>query len=101
MFQLPSAPPAAIACVRSHSPDLHITGTVSFFCCGGGTLVVADICGLPAVSIPCGFDEKNLPIGMQLIGNRFAEANILNLAWQFEQATQGQFNKKVEGGLAL
>ena len=60
-----------------------------------------NICGLPAVSIPCGFDEKNLPIGMQLIGNRFAEANILNLAWQFEQATQGQFNKKVEGGLAL
>ena len=48
MFQLPSAPPAAIACVRSQSPDLHITGTVSFFCCGGGTLVVADICGLPA-----------------------------------------------------
>ena len=63
--------------------------------------VPVNICGLPAVSIPCGFDEKNLPIGMQLIGNRFAEANILNLAWQFEQATQGQFNKKVEGGLAL
>lgn len=63
--------------------------------------VPVNICGLPAVSIPCGFDEKNLPIGMQLIGNSFAEANILNLAWQFEQATQGQFNKKVEGGLAL
>lgn len=63
--------------------------------------VPVNICGLPAVSIPCGFDEKELPIGMQLIGNHFAEANILNLAWQFEQATQGQFNKKVEGGLAL
>lgn len=47
-----------------------------------------NICGLPGVSIPCGFGEKGLPIGMQLIGNTFGEANILNLAWQFEQATR-------------
>ena len=63
--------------------------------------VPVNICGLPGVSIPCGFGEKGLPIGMQLIGNTFGEANILNLAWQFEQATGGAFNKKVEGGLAL
>ena len=63
--------------------------------------VPVNICGLPGVSIPCGFGEKGLPIGMQLIGNTFGEANILNLAWQFEQATGGEFNKKVEGGLAL
>lgn len=63
--------------------------------------VSVNICGLPGVSIPCGFGEKGLPIGMQLIGNTFGEANILNLAWQFEQATGGEFNKKVEGGLAL
>ena len=63
--------------------------------------VPVNICGLPAVSIPCGFGEKELPIGMQLIGNTFGEADILNLAWQFEQATGGTFNKKVEGGVTL
>ncbi len=49
--------------------------------------VPINISGLPAVSIPCGQDAAGLPIGMQLIGNRFAEPTILNAAWQFEQAT--------------
>ena len=55
---------------------------------------LSDICtvpvntaGLPAVSIPCGFDNKGLPIGMQLIGRKFDEKTILNLAYQFEQNT--------------
>ena len=54
---------------------------------------LADICtvpvntaGLPAVSIPCGVDEKGLPIGMQLIGKKFDEKTILNLAFRYEQA---------------
>ena len=47
--------------------------------------VPVNICGLPAVSVPCGFDGKGLPIGMQLIGNSFDEAKILNAAWQYEQ----------------
>lgn len=49
--------------------------------------VPVNICGLPAVSVPCGFDAKGLPIGMQLIGNSFEEAKILNLAWHFENAS--------------
>ena len=49
--------------------------------------VPVNICGLPAVSVPCGFDDKGLPIGMQLIGNSFAEAKILNAAWQYENAS--------------
>lgn len=48
--------------------------------------VPVNICGLPAVSVPCGFDAKGLPIGMQLIGNSFCESKILNAAWQYEQA---------------
>lgn len=48
--------------------------------------VPVNICGLPAVSVPCGFDEKGLPVGMQLIGNSFDEAKILNAAWQYEKA---------------
>ncbi len=46
--------------------------------------VPVNICGLPGVSVPCGFDSKGLPIGMQLIGNSFEEAKILNAAWQYE-----------------
>ncbi len=52
--------------------------------------VPVNICGLPAVSVPCGFDEKGLPVGMQLIGNSFDEAKILNAAWQYEK-TAGKF----------
>ena len=48
--------------------------------------VPVNICGLPAVSVPCGFDSDGLPIGMQLIGNSFEEARILNAAWQYENA---------------
>ncbi len=50
--------------------------------------VPVNIAGLPAVSVPCGFDDKGLPIGLQLIGNRFCEAAILNAAYQFEAVTR-------------
>ena len=50
--------------------------------------VPINICGLPAVSIPCGADDKGLPIGMQIIGNRFEEATVLNVAYQYEQAKE-------------
>lgn len=46
--------------------------------------VPANMAGLPAVSVPCGVDSNGLPIGMQLIGNSFCEATILNVARQFE-----------------
>lgn len=46
--------------------------------------VPVNIAGLPGVSIPCGYSENGLPIGMQLIGNRFEEAKVLNAAWQYE-----------------
>ena len=41
-------------------------------------------CGL---SVPCGFDQQGLPIGLQLIGNTLQEATILNAAYAYEQAT--------------
>ena len=47
--------------------------------------VPVNIAGLPAVAIPCGADEIGLPIGMQLIGNSFCEAVILNAAYSYEQ----------------
>ena len=49
------------------------------------------LAGLPGMSIPCGFGqgEKNSkrPVGLQIIGNYFAEAKLLNVAHQFQQAT--------------
>ncbi len=46
--------------------------------------VPVNLAGLPAVSIPCGFDKKGLPIGLQLIGNVLEEHRILNAANIFE-----------------
>ena len=46
--------------------------------------VPANLAGLPAISIPCGFDTKGLPIGLQLIGNVLEENKILNAANVFE-----------------
>jgi len=49
--------------------------------------IPANLAGLPGMSIPCGFDGKGLPVGLQLIGNYFAEARMLGLAHQYQQAT--------------
>ena len=55
-------------------------------------MYLADICtvsvniaGLPGISVPCGVNGENMPIGMQLIGNKFEEEKILNAAYAFEQ----------------
>jgi aspartyl-tRNA(Asn)/glutamyl-tRNA(Gln) amidotransferase subunit A len=49
--------------------------------------VPASLAGLPAMSIPCGFDGQGLPIGLQITGNYFAEAKMLQAAHQFQRAT--------------
>ena len=46
-----------------------------------------NLAGLPAMSVPCGFSGNNLPIGMQLIGNYFSEARLLQVAHQYQQAS--------------
>ena len=50
--------------------------------------IPANLAGLPAISLPCGFDNSGLPIGLQLIGNVFDEAKILQVAYQFEKAAE-------------
>ncbi len=44
-----------------------------------------NLAGLPAITIPCGFDSNDLPIGFQIIGNYFDEKGILNIGYQLEQ----------------
>jgi aspartyl-tRNA(Asn)/glutamyl-tRNA(Gln) amidotransferase subunit A len=47
----------------------------------------ANVWGLPAISIPCGFTQTGLPIGLQIIGPRWGEVKVLQLADAYEQAT--------------
>jgi aspartyl-tRNA(Asn)/glutamyl-tRNA(Gln) amidotransferase subunit A len=47
----------------------------------------SSIAGLPAISLPSGLDSKKLPIGMQFIGNYFAEDTLLDMGYQFEKET--------------
>ncbi|MEL7497348.1 MAG: Asp-tRNA(Asn)/Glu-tRNA(Gln) amidotransferase subunit GatA [Planctomycetota bacterium] len=49
--------------------------------------VAANLAGLPAISLPCGFDENRLPIGLQLQGPAFSESNLLRAAHQFQLNT--------------
>jgi aspartyl-tRNA(Asn)/glutamyl-tRNA(Gln) amidotransferase subunit A len=47
----------------------------------------ANLAGFPAISVPCGFTQGGLPIGLQLTGRPFAESTILQLAYAYEQET--------------
>ena len=49
--------------------------------------IPAPLAGLPALSIPCGFDAAGLPVGLQLMGNYFSEALLLGMASRYQQAT--------------
>ena len=66
-------------------------------------MYLADICtvpvniaGLPGISVPCGVDKNNMPIGMQLIGNYFSEETLLNAAYTYEKATNFREKYKPE-----
>jgi aspartyl-tRNA(Asn)/glutamyl-tRNA(Gln) amidotransferase subunit A len=61
------------------NPELENTGAFNAY-------------GIPAISVPCGFTSKGMPVGLMIAGPRFAEARVLALAHAFEQATD--FHKK-------
>ena len=58
--------------------------------------VSVNLAGLPAVTMPCGFDKGGLPVGAQLIGKPHGEGTILNAAHTYQLHTD--FHKKVQGG---
>jgi aspartyl-tRNA(Asn)/glutamyl-tRNA(Gln) amidotransferase subunit A len=49
--------------------------------------VFANYYGLPAVSVPCGFDRNGLPLGLQIVGKPWDEAMVLHLAYRYETTT--------------
>nr|RNJ69933.1 MAG: Asp-tRNA(Asn)/Glu-tRNA(Gln) amidotransferase subunit GatA [Leptolyngbya sp. IPPAS B-1204] len=49
--------------------------------------IPVNLAGLPGLSLPCGFDNKGLPIGLQIIGNVLREDLVLQAAYAYEQAT--------------
>ena len=54
--------------------------------------IPVNIAGLPAISIPCGFDKNKMPIGMQIIGNSFEDYKVLNAAYQYEKTKKTSEN---------
>ena len=73
------APSIGQAMVDMHQETLDVTWALSRL------TRPANLTGFPAVSVPCGFTEGGLPIGLQLTGRPFAEATILQLAYAYEQ----------------
>lgn len=62
--------------------------------------VPINIAGIPSISVPCGKDAKGLPIGMQIMGKKFDEASILNMAYFYEQNSEDKVGV-YEGGVRV
>ena len=54
--------------------------------------IPANLAGIPGISVPCGFSENNLPIGLHMMASHFNEETLLKAAYAFEKQTD--FNKK-------
>ncbi|HPU42359.1 MAG TPA: Asp-tRNA(Asn)/Glu-tRNA(Gln) amidotransferase subunit GatA [Acetivibrio clariflavus] len=61
--------------------------------------VSVNIAGLPGLVVPCGFDSKGLPIGLQLIGKPFDESTLIQVGYTFEQNTDFNKRARIGGGL--
>ncbi|GMI83740.1 fatty acid amide hydrolase [Hibiscus trionum] len=72
----PKIPPSAL---KDGETDMQVTGYLMRFILAGNLL------GLPAITVPVGYDKQGLPIGLQLIGRPWGEATILRLASAVEE----------------
>jgi aspartyl-tRNA(Asn)/glutamyl-tRNA(Gln) amidotransferase subunit A len=55
--------------------------------------IPVNLTGLPGLSVPCGFDDNGLPIGMQLIGKVLREDQLFQVAYAYEQSTKWHLQK--------
>ncbi|KAK6253358.1 hypothetical protein QUC31_015078 [Theobroma cacao] len=80
----PQIPPSAL---KHGETDMQVTGYLMRF------VIAANLLGLPAITVPVGYDKQGLPIGLQLIGRPWGEASILRLASALEELC-GKSRKK-------
>jgi len=95
-------PPATIAATLSPPPPNSQGKAGGRGNPGAGNLNSAgafDVYGLPAITVPCGFTNSGLPIGLQISGAAFAESTMLALAHAYEQATEWHTRRPKVGGL--
>jgi aspartyl-tRNA(Asn)/glutamyl-tRNA(Gln) amidotransferase subunit A len=50
--------------------------------------IPVNLAGLPGISVPCGFGAKDLPVGLQIVGNTLSDAMVLKAACAFEKSTE-------------
>lgn len=81
----PAAPSTAPALGQSLSDPLKMY-------LGDIYTISANLAGLPGITVPCGMDSKNLPIGLQILGNCFEEKNIIRAAYSFEQTREYKYS---------
>ena len=53
----------------------------------GGNCAASAATGLPAITVPAGFADDGMPVGVEMLGRPFSEPDLLTLAYAFEQAT--------------
>ncbi len=59
--------------------------------------IAVNLAGLPGMSVPCGFGANDLPVGLQIIGNYFDEARMLNAAHMYQLATDWHLRAPADG----
>ncbi|MBU0549059.1 MAG: Asp-tRNA(Asn)/Glu-tRNA(Gln) amidotransferase subunit GatA [Candidatus Omnitrophica bacterium] len=59
--------------------------------------ISANLAGIPAISIPCGFSKENLPVGMQILAKSFNEEMLFRVAYTYEQNTDWHLRKPMIG----
>ena len=79
VFAVPSTarPPEAFVALDPNEQNMRPSFTNPF-----------NLTGLPAISVPCGFTEGNLPVGIQIVARPFDEASCFRVAYAYEQATE-------------
>lgn len=81
--------PSGTSTAFTHPPTgapVEVDGTEASYWERGKQLAFCNLLGLPALSVPAGFDDDGLPIGVQLVGSRWSEMRLLDIARAMEHA---------------
>ena len=89
ILAMPTSPTTAFA--FNYTGDDPIKMYLADIC-----VVPANIAGIPAISIPCGYDSNNLPIGLQLVSKKWSDDFLLRVSYKYEQE---HFCAKIIGGV--